>query len=278
MRRACLTALAAGGALLLVASPAGAKISSTVTVQPSGAGVRIVIGLSSAKAVAKKKRPTKVSVKAAGKTVKLSKAKAAAASKGYTSSWQSKVFTGGYATKLNALAGKKISVTLATKKSSSTSKRTVIVVPPTGGGTTTPKVLFPPPPSPLVGNAAFDYLKGYFLNSAFSDCTGVWPTCAVEERYVHCPSGAWEYHRNTPSSGSDIHSYNTFQVTGANVNADGSWIVSYTIPSSGAAYYWSVSTSGIATGTYTFGGSQSALGPMYWSQPAITWQKPGGAC
>lgn len=137
--------------------------------------------------------------------------------------------------------------------------------------------LFPPPPTALIGNDAFSYLSKWFLNSAFSDRAGVWPTCAVEERYVHCPSGAWEYHRNTPTSGSDIHAYDTFTVNGADVNADGSWVVSY-VTGTNANYYWSVSTAGIATGQYTFGSTSYGLEPMYWSQPAITWQKPAGAC
>ena len=274
-RRVALAASVTALAALIVAIPAEAKITSAVTVQPSGAGVRIVVNLNSSKSVGKKKRPTKVAVKAAGKTVKLSKAQAAAASAGYAASWQSKVFTGDYANKLNALGGKKVSVTLATKKSSTTSKRTVVVQTGGGGG---PTVLFAPPPAALSGNDAFNYLSKYFLNSAFSDCTGVWPTCAVEQRYVHCPSGAWEYHRNSFASGSDIHAYENFQVTGANVYIDGSWAVSYTIPSSGANYYWLVNTAGIANGTYDFSSTHEVLGPMYWSQPAITWQRPAGAC
>lgn len=99
----------------------------------------------------------------------------------------------------------------------------------------------------------------------------------MEQRYVHCPSGAWEYHRNTPTVGADIHSYYSFTITGAGVNADGSWAVSYTT-STGGNYYWLVSNAGIATGNYQFESNYETLGPMYWSQPAITWQEPAGAC
>lgn len=78
--------------------------------------------------------------------------------------------------------------------------------------------------------------------------------------------------------GGDKDSWSTFSVTGADVYADGSWAVSYVIPSSGASYVWKVSTAGIATGQYTFYSTSYGLGPMYWSQPAITWQHPAGAC
>lgn len=262
---------------IATAPAAAAKFKVTATVQADGAGQRIVVAVSSTSRVSSKKRPRSVKVKAAGALVKLSKFTPATAAAGYGSNWRSKVFTGDYATKLAALGGKRVSVSLKSRNGTSTQKPKVTVQTGGGGTATPPGPLFPPPPAALSGNDAFNYFSKWFLNSAFSDCAGVWPACAVEQRYVHCPTGAWEYHRNTPTSGSDIHAYDTFTINGATVNADGSWAVSY-VTGTGGNYYWLVSTTGIATGQYTFGATVEALGPSYWSQPAITWQKPTGAC
>lgn len=275
-----LTSIACCLALAIGAAPASAaKIKASATIVSSADGVRIQVALTSPRKLSVNRKPKSVKVKAAGKTVKLARVKAATASAGYASSWQSAAQTGAYADQLKTLGGKRVTVTIATRRGRVVNKpKAIVQTAPVNNIPGTPAVpLFAVPAAALTGMDAFNHLGQYFSNSAFSDCTAPWPACAVEERYVHCPTGSWEYHRNTPTSGSDIHSYDSFSVTGATVNADGSWAVSYTT-GSGGQYYWEVATNGIANGQYTFGGSGQALGPMYWSQPAITWQKPAGAC
>lgn len=92
------TALVFAALLMLAlagASPAAAaKLKVTATVQADGAAQRIVVVVSSAKRPSAKQRPRSVKVKAAGKTIKLSKFTAGAAAAGYTSTWHSKKFTG----------------------------------------------------------------------------------------------------------------------------------------------------------------------------------------
>lgn len=234
------------------------------------------VTLTSSAKLPSRKRPKTVTVKAGGKTIRLVRAAAVNASAvRYSSSWQSNVVTGPDVDVLGALNGKSVRLTLKSKSGTTKIKSRAAVQQRGGSGSA---ALFPVPPQPLTGNEAFNFLSPYFLNSAFSDCEAPWPACAVEERYVHCPSGAWEYHRNTPTSGSDIHAYSTFTVTGADVLADGTWAVKYTDNAAGAVYVWQVAPNGVATGVYQFGGSTQNLGPMIWSQPAITWQRPAGAC
>lgn len=281
IRQILLATVVCTAALFGAAQPAAAKLKASAIVQADGAGQRVIVTVTGKRAPSARQKPRSVKVKAAGKSLKLSKYRAAAAragATGYSSTWRSKLQTGAYAGKLAALGGKRVKVSLISKSGTTSVSAKVVVQTGGGGGGGQPGApLFAPPPSALIGNDAFNYLSKWFLNSAFSDCQSVWPACAVEERYVHCPSGAWEYHRNTPTSGSDIHAYDNFTVTGANVNADGSWVVSYTT-GTGGNYYWSVATNGIATGRYTFSTTVQNLGPMYWSQPAITWQQPAGAC
>jgi hypothetical protein len=135
---------------------------------------------------------------------------------------------------------------------------------------------FERPSGELTGQPAFDHFQRYFLNSRFTDCPGGWPTCAVEERYDHCTSGEWAYHRYTPTSGSDINSYGTYQVTGAVAHADGSWGVEYIAHAYGnqSFYSWDVAANGTVVGRYWAPGTAppspptEQLGPLGWQQPA----------
>lgn len=270
----CLLATVAVFAFLATESQAATKFKTGVVLQQTAAGTQIKVTLTSSRSVSSRKKPRIVKVKAAGKTVKLKRANAAGLAAGYASSWQSSVFTGDYAAKLNTLNGTKLKVTI-TSRTGTTISRPKAVVQTGGGGGGGP--IFTGPATNLVGNDAFNHFSKWFLNSAFSDCAaGPWPYCAVEHRYVHCPSGTWAYQR-TSSIGGDINSWGSFTVTGAEANTDGSWAVSYD-NNYGASYLWRVSNTGIATGTYYFGSTTEPLGPMYWSQPAITWNYTEGAC
>ena len=74
-----------------------------------------------------------------------------------------------------------------------------------------------------------------------------------------------------PSAGSDIRFSSGYTVTGAIVNADGSWAFDETVPSGGnpSYYSWRVSKSGVATGGYLGpDGSQQPLGPLQWVREA----------
>ena len=93
----------------------------------------------------------------------------------------------------------------------------------------------------------------------------------MEERYSHFGNGAFFYCRLTPSSGSDIRFSSTYTVTGATVNADGSWTFDEVVPSGGnpSYYSWQVSKAGVTTGAYQGpDGSQQSLGPLQWVREA----------
>jgi hypothetical protein len=144
---------------------------------------------------------------------------------------------------------------------------------PTDGVVSEP--LFAKPSGELTGNDAFNHFSRYFLNSRFTDCPAGWPNCAVEERYDHCSSGAWAYHRYTPTSGSDINSYGNYQVTGAVAHPDGSWGVEYHVYaySTDTFYSWDVASNGTVLGRYWGPGTfppdppSQNLGPLQWKQP-----------
>jgi hypothetical protein len=135
---------------------------------------------------------------------------------------------------------------------------------------------FEKPSGELSGQPAYDHFKRYFLDSRFTDCPAGWPNCAVEERYDHCSNGAWAYHRYTPTSGADINSYGTYQVTGAVAHADSSWSVEYVVNAYGSQsfYSWDVAADGTVLGRYWAPGTappsppSEQLGPLRWQQPA----------
>lgn len=275
MRRLTIALPLLAVALLFAAPAQAAKLKTSVTISQSASGSKVVVDLSSSKRISAKRKPRSVVVVAAGRKLKLSRVKATAAAAGYASSWQSKNFTGSYASKLNALGGKRLKVTVSSRSGKSNFKPKAKIQ-SAGGGGGGPR--FAVPSAPLIGDAAWNHIKGYFLNSAFSDCAaGVWPSCAVENRYVHCPDFSWQYRRATPSNGSDINSYYSFTVSGAEVAADGSWGVQY-YTSTGGNYVWRVGQNGIANGEYSYSTTYETMPNYFWSQPAITWDKTSGAC
>jgi hypothetical protein len=147
-----------------------------------------------------------------------------------------------------------------------------------GGGTDDTPVqptLFAKPAGELTGDAAFAHIQRYFVNSRFTDCPAGWPACASEERYNHCAGGGrtgkQEYHRLTPTPGSNINSSGSYTVTQAAAHRDGSWDVQYMVDSSGIQtfYSWSVTADGTVTGTSTGPNQQQySLGPLRWQQPS----------
>jgi hypothetical protein len=254
----CAIALAIAAFAVTIVLPASAQAAIKAEVSISS-GSQVVAKLSSSKKLKKNKRPTAVSVKGGGKSYKLSRKK-----KGL-GAWKSRKYSGADAKAVAALAGQPVTVVIKSKSGRSSIASTVAGGPPPPGPATSGK-LFDLPAQELIGNDALNAFSKYFLNSRFTDCPAGWPNCAVEQRYVQCPNGSWEYHRYTNSSGSDINSYGSFQVTGAASHPDGSWGVEYNVTAYGSQsfYSWNVSAAGVVTGTYSFNGSQEPLGPLQW--------------
>jgi len=268
--------VAALAGLLFSAAPANAAFKAEVSLAAASGKVRLVVKLTSTKTLTARTRPRSVKVKVGTKTYALSKAKAAAARTVSAGTWRSAAYGGTAGAQLSALAGKRVSVRV--KSLAGTSSLSSIVPKPTttggggggvtpGGGGSTP--LFDPPGKQLEGQDAVPFLQRYFVDSRFTDCPAGWPACSVEERYNHCPDGSWEYHRLTPTSGSDINSYGSYSVTGARVNPDGSWIVEYNHTGYGQThfYHWEVATNGRVIGTYD-NNTAEPLGPLQWQKPA----------
>lgn len=291
--RTLLSAVSAALIVLALPVAAEAKIAASVSVETAAGKTRIVAKLTSTKALAPRQRPKTVSAVAGGRTYKLTRSGTVAGMK--LGTWRSAAATGAAATRLQALAGKRVTLRIRLRSGRSTSVAPTVPATATqpgggdgggggGGGGTAP--LFPPPGRALAGNEAFEAIKGYFLNSRFTDCVAGWPSCPVEQRYVHCPDGGWQYKRLTPNSGSDINSVGSLQVRNAAQNADGSWQVAYvaqlgsgTSDDSFSFYVWDVSAAGVATGRYWFPASNSpangidrapdqTIGPLTWARGA----------
>ncbi len=126
-----------------------------------------------------------------------------------------------------------------------------------------PAPLFEAPGKVLEGDATKPFLQKYLLNSTFTDCPAGWPNCAVEQRYSHTAGGSFYYCRLTSVSGADIiNGARAYEVQNAKVNADGSWLFNEKIEG-GGFYEWSVSTTGVVVGAYSFnGGPVEQLGPF----------------
>jgi hypothetical protein len=290
--RALLSAVLTALAVLLIPAAAEAKLAAAVTVETKAGKTRIVAKLTSTKTLAARQRPKTVRAVAGGRTYKLTRSGTVTGKK--LGTWRSAAVTGAAATRLQALAGKRITLRIRLRSGRSAALTATVPAAAPGGGTpgTTPgggtgsTPLFTPPGRALSGNEAFEAIKGYFLNSRFTDCVAGWPSCAVEQRYVHCPNGGWQYRRLTPSSGSDINSVGSLQVRNAAQNADGSWQVAYvaqlgsgTSDDSFSFYVWDVSAAGVVTGKYWVPASNSpangvdrtpdqTIGPLTYAQGA----------
>lgn len=143
----------------------------------------------------------------------------------------------------------------------------------TGGGNTGggqgggPASLFEAPGKVLEGSAAIPFLQRYLNDSTFTTCPAGWPNCGpVEERYSHHSDGAFYYCRLTSVSGSDILYNDSYGVTAALVDPDGTWTFRETVPNGGAnsVYEWRVATDGTVTGAYQYSSFSTVqqLGPF----------------
>lgn len=275
-RRAPAVAVLALAISLLAAGPAAAGVRATASVQSAAGGKRLAVKVARKGSLSARQRPTGVTVKAAGRSYKLRRP----AARNGLGTWRSKVYRGAAADRLAGLAGTRIRVVVRSRSGARTLRTGVRGAAPAPSPTppTTPPPSsgpFEKPSGELSGEAAFAHISRYFVNSRFTDCPAGWPACAVEERYNHCAGGGrtgnQEYHRYTPSSGSDINSYGQYQVTGAAAHPDGSWGVEYALESYGnqTFYSWNVAANGTVTGVYTGpSGEQQQLGPLQWQQPS----------
>ena len=257
--------------VLLAAAPAAqAAVTAKASLVPSGEDFVLQVKVKSDKRFTARTRPRKVRVTAGEETYKLDKAK----QKPKVSEWRSESIVADAAQVLVDMVGQDVEVRVKNHKGTRTLEPPLAgppaEEPPPDGGAPGPQPLFDPAPGELEGEAAFNHFKRYFLDSRFTDCPGVgWPACAVEERYMHCADFSWEYHRYTPTSGSDINTYSTITVTGAAAHPDGSWGVEYVDDTYGGFYTWNVAADGTVTGGYrSAGGDVQQLGPLRWQQPA----------
>jgi hypothetical protein len=276
MKFSILTLSAITGALALgLVAPAGAAVRATTKLVEVNSGARLSVKLARKGELTAAQQPRAVRVKGGGRTYKLRKPRA----RNGLGTWRSAVYRGAAAKRLRALAGSRVRVLVRSRSGSQTLRTKVRGGPTEGGGGTDdvpqPTSLFERPSGELSGEAAFAHIQRYFVNSRFTDCPAGWPACSVEERYNHCAGGGrtgkQEYHRLTPTSGSDINASGTYTVTGAAAHPDGSWGVEYVLDSYGnqTFYSWNVAANGTVTGTYTGpNGAQQALGPLQWQQPS----------
>jgi len=271
-----LAVLAAVAVSLLVAGPASAGVRASASVQSASGGTRLAVKVARKGSFGARQRPTAVTVKAGGRSYRLRRP----AARNGLGTWRSKVYRGSAAERLTALAGRSARIVVRSRSGARTLRTRVGGTAPVGGGeggSTPPpsSAPFEKPPGELTGEAAFAHISRYFVDSRFTDCPAGWPACAVEERYNHCAGGGQtgnqEYHRYTPSSGSDINAYGQYQVTGAAAHPDGSWGVEYNLFAYGnqTFYSWNVAADGTVRGVYTGpSGEQQQLGPLQWQQPS----------
>jgi hypothetical protein len=272
--------------LVMAPASAGAALTARTSIQTKSGVTRIAVTLSSPTRLSAASRPRAVSVRIGSRSYKLTRAgaRAAAVSLG---TWRSAGYRGTAAKRLVAAQGKSVKIKVTTRRGTRTISAKIAAAPVAPTPPTAPapapappapgaQPLFAKPPAEQTGQPAFDGFKRYFLDSRFTDCPPGWPACAVEERYNHCPDGSWEYHRLTPTSGSDINAYGSYQVTGAAYHVDGSWAVEYVVTTSAQSFYsWRVAADGTVTGGYWAPGSapppappSQQLGPLRWQQPA----------
>lgn len=267
---------------LLLPATAEAKVSAAVTIETKSGASRLVVVLTSDKTLAARQRPKTVSAVGGGRTYKLTRGSGKVTGK-KLGTWRSKAYKGADATKIQALAGKKVSLRVRSRANRRSTISATITAGAPGGGTGANPTPAPANPTPapatplfkapgrvLTGTEAFESIKGYFLNSEFSDCqAGRWPTCQVENRYEHMPDFSFEYRRCTPVSGSDINTVGSYTVVGAQQNADGSWVIEYTSQGGASFYHWEVGLNGVVNGYYAYNGTVTeTMANYYWRTPA----------
>lgn len=245
--RALFVALMAMGMTTgaLVSPADAAKYKATATIKNTRVVVKFTGG-----------QPTRASIKVVGKTYRLKKAKKV---------WRTKSLKAG---KLAAMAGKKARIKARIKGKNRVIKATVkVAAPPSADEPTAPPTAPPaaPPATPVglfaapgvdrIGNDAWEAIKGYFLDSTFTNCPGGWSTCGAEERYGHFANYTTVYCRLS-AIGGDITNYpKPMEIIGAEQKADGSWGVSYYFDygdGGDRVYTWYVQPDGSASGRYWY--------------------------
>ena len=274
--------------LMAFAPGAEAAFRAKSSLTTKAGATRLVVKLTSTTRLSARTRPRGVSVKAGRRIYKLARVRGTAAAAVRAGTFRTSGYRGSAAARLLALSGKRVSVRVRTLAGTRTLRSRV--APPRAPADPKPvppgsQPPFAAPGRELQGQEAFNHISPYFVNSRFTDCPGAgWPNCAVEERYMHCAGGgqqgAWEYHRYTPTSGSDINSYGQYGVTGAVVRADGSWVVEYLQQLNGSSnssfYHWEVGQNLEVRGSYWSPGTHPSngdapsqqLGPLRYQQPA----------
>ncbi len=261
------------------AATAAPRLTAAPTLENASGGVRIVVVVTGSRNLTARQRPRTVRARVGRTSHALTRLARPTMIGRRAGTWRSAILRGSAATAARRVIGSAVTITIVDVAGTTITIRPVLRAPatttspnpttpnPTTPDPTTPAPLFTPPATALEGTPAFEHLDQYFLNARFTNCAAGWPNCPtvpVVERYVHCPDGGWQYHRESSVQGADVHSYYTFAVTGANVGVDGAWAVSYTT-STGGNYVWQVSTTGVATGTYQYGSDPiQQLGPFQW--------------
>lgn len=287
--------------LALAAAPASAKLTADVTIQPDGSAQRIVATLRSDRPLSARKRPTSLQLRLKGKLVVLGRQKGTPPA-GTVGSYRSGKLTGARASAAQALIGKPVKLTAVAPGGRSTVRSTARAAEPVGGGGTTtpgtptptptapsapvatpvptPAPLFARPTSALVGDPAYQAVKGYLADSTLTTCVAGWPNCSVEERYSITADGTFRYCRLTPNAGSDINNVGTFiGAVGAEQAVDGGWAVSFQENSYSNVhqYTFRVAADGSASVLY-WDGTTSFSGPQNASYTGFTWQRGAKTC
>jgi hypothetical protein len=229
-------------ALGLIVSPVAA--TSVLAAQPTAIaeGGRILVTIPG-------KKPSRAALVVAGSRYPLKR-------KGKV--WRTKPLS---ADALAVIGGAKAKIKLKVKGKAKTLRTTVrgsATPPPTPGPGPGPgsAPLFVAPGVDRDGDAAYQAVKDYFLNSTLTDCPAGWGVgCSVEQRYGIFADGTQWYCRLTPTADSDIRSVgNIVQVLYAAQKADGAWRVDYAMNSYGDLVYYSVNVTAAGAGNVLYWG------------------------
>lgn len=286
--RALLVAGLVTAIAVLAPATADAKLTAKVSVTESG-GTRLVVALSSPRALPARLRATQVRVRAGRTTFTLMRPRGARTAVA-VGTWRTGVLSGARRTAARAAKGTLVTVLVRTRAGRQTlTSRVAGSAPPAATPTPAPTPAPAPAPAPaaptppptaqppfaapgreLTGQEAVQSFGQYFFNGEFSDCAaGNWPACTVENRYDHGQDGTFIYRRCTPTSGSDINFVDAYVIVGAVQHADGSWVVEYTTSGGDGFYHWEVGQDRAVNGYYSYkGGAPELLQGYLWRQPA----------
>jgi|tagenome__1003787_1003787.scaffolds.fasta_scaffold20898971_3 hypothetical protein len=254
-------------ACLVIADGAKAAVTIKAYTAKVGTKSRLVVNITSTKSFTRTTKPRGVKVRAGVATYTLTRAAGTAK----TSRWQTPA-----SASFNNFVGKHVSTIVRSLARTTTTTRTVTAPPSGGGGGTS---LFGHPSRELMGQAAWDYIKGYFLDSRFASATGSYNHCAGGQMVtIDGGFSAWEgsFQRHG-SAGNETQTYKTVIQAGHNpwVRADGSWIITVGIDplSSNEGYLWRVAADGTVEGDYN---PPSSEGGRSVSLPRLKWQRGAG--